>query len=164
MKWIKELLPYVIIIIVVILIRTFIVTPVIVDGTSMTPTLADNQVLILKKYDKSYKRFDIAVLDYNGTRLVKRVVGLPGEEVEYKQGKLYINGKEIKENFKHGKTTDFVLEQVGYDKIPKDYYFVMGDNRTNSTDSRTVGLIHKSDILGETNFSLFPFNRFGSIK
>ena len=72
--------------------------------------------------------------------------------------------KEIKEKFKHGKTTDFILEQIGYDKIPKDYYFVMGDNRTNSTDSRSVGLIHKDDIYGATNFSLFPFNRFGNIK
>lgn len=164
MKWIKELIPYIIIIIVVIVIRMYIVTPVIVDGTSMVPTLKDNQVLLLKKYDNSYNRFDIVVLNYNGNKLVKRIIGLSGDTVKYKDGKLYINDKEVKENFNHGKTDDFILEEIGYDEIPKDYYFVMGDNRTNSTDSRSIGLIHKSDINGTTSFSIFPFNRFGTIK
>lgn len=164
MKLLKECIPYIIIIAVVILIRTFLITPVRVQGTSMVPTLEDKQILLLNKWNHNYERFQIVVLDYHGTKLVKRIVGLPGDNVFYQKGKLYINDKEVKETFQHGKTGDFKLEELGYDEIPNDYYFVMGDNRMNSTDSRTIGLVAKKDILGTTNFSLFPFNRFGSIK
>ncbi len=164
MKLLKECIPYIIIIAVVILIRTFLITPVRVQGTSMVPTLEDKQILLLNKWNHNYERFQIVVLDYHGTKLVKRIVGLPGDNVFYQKGKLYINDKEVKETFQHGKTGNFKLEELGYDEIPNDYYFVMGDNRMNSTDSRTIGLVAKKDILGTTNFSLFPFNRFGSIK
>lgn len=164
MKYLKELLPYIIIVIAVIVVRYFFITPVRVQGTSMVPTLKDKQILLLNKWDKSYEQFQIVVLDYNGTKLVKRIVGLPGDYVSYQDGKLYINKKEVKETFKHGNTEDFKLEELGYDKIPDDYYFVMGDNRMNSTDSRTIGLVSDKQILGTTSFSLFPFSRFGMIK
>lgn len=164
MKFLKEFIPYLFIIIIVVLIRSFIVTPVRVQGSSMIPTLKDKQILLLNKWDKTYDRFSIVVLNYNNTKLVKRVVGLPGDYISYKDNKLYINNKEIKEKFKHGETENFKLEELGYDKIPDDYYFVMGDNRSNSTDSRVIGLVFKKDILGTTNLSLFPFNRFGIIK
>ena len=87
-NWLKELLPYVIIVLVVVLIRSFIVTPIQVDGSSMYPTLEDKELLILKKYDKSFDRFDIVVFEYNGVRLIKRVIGLPGETIEYKDNNL----------------------------------------------------------------------------
>ena len=107
-NFIKELIPYVIIIVVVVLIRSFIITPVQVDGNSMYPTLKDNEILLLKKYDKKYKRFDIVVLNYNNSKLIKRIIGLPGEHIEYKDNKLYIDGKYIKENFKRNtETSDF---------------------------------------------------------
>ena len=160
-KFIKELIPYVIIIVVVVLIRSFIVTPVQVDGTSMYPTLKNNEVLLLKKYDKKYKRFDVVVLNYNNSKLIKRIIGLPGEHIEYKDNKLYVNGKYIKENFKRNtETSDFEIDK----KIPKDHYFVMGDNRDNSTDSRIIGFISKEDIEGVSDIALFPFDRFGSVK
>lgn len=160
-KFIKELIPYVIIIVVVVLIRSFIVTPVQVDGSSMYPTLKDNEILLLKKYDKKYKRFDIVVLNYNNSKLIKRIIGLPGEHIEYKDNKLYINGKYVKENFKRNtETSDFELDK----KIPKDYYFVMGDNRDNSTDSRIIGFISKDNLEGVSDIALFPFDRFGSVK
>ena len=92
-------LPYIIIVIVVALIRTFIITPVQVEGMSMYSTLDDKEILLLKKYDKSYDRFDVVVFNYNNTKLIKRVVGLPGDTVKYKDNKLYINGKYIKEEF-----------------------------------------------------------------
>ena len=63
---IKELIPYIVIIFIVVLLRTFIVTPVQVEGTSMYPTLKDNEILFLKKYDHSFERFDVVVFDYNG--------------------------------------------------------------------------------------------------
>ena len=76
---IKEYLPYVIIIIVIVLIRSFIVTLVRVDGNSMVDTLHNGEILVLNKLDKDYKRFDIVVIKYNNERLVKRVIGLPGK-------------------------------------------------------------------------------------
>ncbi len=163
-NWLKELLPYVIIVLVVVLIRSFIVTPIQVDGSSMYPTLEDKELLILKKYDKSFDRFDIVVFEYNGVRLIKRVIGLPGETIEYKDNKLYVDGKEVAEEFdRNSKTDDFKLEDIGETTIPEGYYFVMGDNRDNSTDSRIIGLVDKDDIKGSTNLSIFPFDKIGTI-
>jgi len=168
MEKFKDFISYALIIVVIVLFRTFIATPVIVDGNSMIPSLVNNQILILYKLDKDYKRFDIVVIDHkvNDTKehLVKRVIGLPGEYVEYKDGKLYINKKEVKENFIDIKTPDFALAKLGYLEIPEDYYFVVGDNRTDSSDSRILGLIPKNEIKGKIKFSLFPFSRFGKIK
>ena len=166
MKIIKELIPYVVIILLVILIRTFIVTPVTVSGDSMDPTLKDKEVLILNKLDKSYKRFDIVVIKYGKERIIKRVIGVPNDNIKYKENKLYVNGQEVKENFKHGTTDDFTLEGITYqqyDKIPNGYYLVLGDNRQRSYDSRMIGLISKKDIVGVARIRLFPFSKIGSI-
>ena len=162
-KFIRELIPYIIIIIAVVLFRSFIATPVEVEGKSMYSSLDDGEILLLKKYDKNYKRFDVIVFKNNNDKLIKRIIGLPGEKVEYKNNKLYINGRYIKEPFlKNNQTTyDFELKELGYKKIPKDHYFVLGDNRTNSTDSRMIGLISKNKISGKTNFIIFPFTKIG---
>lgn len=156
--------PYLIIIIVVVLIRSFIVTPIQVEGMSMYSTLDDKEILLLKKYDKKFKRFDVVVFDYDGKKLIKRIIAFPGETVEYKNNKLFINDRYVKENFldKYTKTYDFSLKDIGYTKVPKNTYFVMGDNRTNSTDSRLIGPISKKQINGKTNFALYPLNRFGN--
>ena len=161
---ISEIIPYVVIVIVVVLIRSFIVTPVRVDGLSMVPTLSDREILILKKYDHSFDRFDVIVFEHDGNRLIKRVIGLPGDYVEYKNDKLYINGKHIKEKFvRNSETADFKLEDIELDKVSEGCYFVMGDNRENSTDSRIIGEVCAEDIKGSTNFSIFPFSKFGRI-
>ena len=92
-KIIKDVYPYVIVVLVVVLIRTFIITPAIVDGDSMEPTLNDNNIIILNKLDyrlNDIKRFDIVVVNWNGEKIVKRVIGLPGEHVEYKNGNFMI--------------------------------------------------------------------------
>ena len=162
---IKKLYPYVVIVIVVVLFRTFIATPVRVDGSSMDSTLKNGDILILNKLDKSYERFDVVVInakiDGKNSKLVKRIIGLPGDNIEYEYNELYINGKKI-EDVATARTSDFSLSDL-YDveKIPDDYYFVMGDNRIYSRDSRdyTVGLIKKEDIVGTTTIRLFPFNK-----
>ncbi len=156
MNFIKTILPYAIIVAVVILIRTFVLTPVIVSGTSMDDTLKNGELLLLKKYDKNFERFDIVVFDYGDSKLVKRIIGLPGETLEYKDGILYINGKETEDPFASS-TKDFKLTDLNIDVIPEDYYFVMGDNRSNSSDSRIIGPISKDTINGTTSFSLWPF-------
>lgn len=166
-KIIKEVYPYLIIVLIVILVRSFIITPAVVDGKSMYPTLNNNNIVLLNKMDykvNGLKRFDIVVVNYNGEKLIKRVIGLPGEHVEYKDNMLFIDGFLIGENFTHDDTSNFKLETIGYLKIPGDKYFVVGDNRGNSIDSRMIGLIDKKDIKGKVSLRLFPINKFGKIK
>lgn len=168
-KVIKELIPYVIIFIVVILIRSFLATPVIVSGSSMVPNFHNGEVLILSKI--SYKlsninRFDVVVIkpEKEKEEIIKRVIGLPGEHVSYKNNKLYINDKEEKENFKSFDTDDFNLEEVcSCTVIPEDKYLVLGDNRPISKDSRRIGLIDKDSIEGKVVFRIWPFSSFGGV-
>ena len=164
---IKKIYPYIIVVIVVILIRSFIVTPAVVDGQSMEDTLYNNNVVILNKLDyklNDIKRFDVVVLKYNGEKLIKRVIGLPGEHVEYKDGNLYIDGFLTEDNYGKTGTDDFKLETLGYLNIPGDMYFVVGDNRSNSADSRILGLIKKDDILGSVSYRIFPLTKIGRVK
>lgn len=159
-KIIKELLPYIIIIVVVLLIKTYIFTPVIVNGPSMMNTLHDKDVMILDKIGmrlNGIDRFDIVVIQADHAKIIKRVIGMPGETIEYKDNKLYINDKEMKDSYGNGITYDF--EKV---EIPDNMYYVLGDNRTDSVDSRILGVISEEDILGHATFIIYPFNRFGS--
>lgn len=154
----KEYIPYILVIIGVILIKQFVISPIIVNGESMMKTLHDKDIMILDRI--SYRvgninRYDIVVIDEGSEYIIKRVIGLPGEEVSCEEGKLYINGKEIKDEYGVGVTDDFIY------KVPKGEYFVLGDNREKSLDSRYFGSFKKKDILGKTNLILFPFNRFG---
>jgi len=160
LKLLKELFPYIIIIIVVIIIRIFIFTPVVVNGPSMMNTLHNGDVMILDKIGMKLggiKRFDIVVIQTGKTKIIKRVIGMPGETISYHDNKLYINGKEVSDNHSNEITYDF--EEV---KIPDGEYYVLGDNRTDSVDSRILGTIPKNEILGHATFIIYPFNRFGS--
>lgn len=164
----KENYIYIIIIILVILVKIFIVTPVRVNGTSMNPTLEEGDIMLLNKLGKnSIKRFDIIVIDYNDEDIIKRVIGLPGDKIEYKNNKLYVNGKKVAEKFtkvKDEKLNSYSIEALEHSTVPKNYYFVVGDNRPVSQDSRMIGFIHKDDIRGKASFVIFPFSRFGSKK
>lgn len=158
----KELVPYAIIILVVVLIRTFLVTPVVVNGTSMTNTLQNGDTMILNKIGMKFndiKRFQIVVIKTDKSYLIKRVIGLPGEVISYKDGKLYINEKVIDDPYYKNNTEDF--DPV---KVPNDYYFVMGDNRNDSMDSRIIGPVKKSDIMGTTKLIIFPLSNIGVAK
>lgn len=157
-KLLKEICPYLIIIIVVILIRTFIATPVRVDGDSMVNTLHDGEILILNKLSK-IKRYDIVVLyEEQDDNIIKRVYGLPGETIRIENNKIYINGKVIEDKFAFGKTS-FVSDIT----LKDDEYFVLGDNREISKDSRILGPINNKNIKGVTVFRLYPFNKFGTV-
>jgi len=166
-KIIKELVPYIIIIVVVVLIRSFIITPVMVSGSSMKPNLQDKEILLERKIgynENTFKRFDIVVIKEGKEEIIKRVIGLPGEHVSYKKNKLYINDELVEENFKFYDTVDFNLEEIcSCSKIPEGKYLVLGDNRPVSKDSRVIGLIDKEDILGKTEIRIWPISKIGSI-
>ena len=160
MKIIKEIIPYIVIVLVVVLIRTFIITPVRVDGDSMKNTLKNGDILLLYKLG-SINRLDIIVLDEekDNEKIIKRVIGLPGETVAIRKGKIYINDKVIDDEYAYGETSD-------YDKVTleDDEYFILGDNRLISKDSRYFGPIKKSEIKGKIVFRLFPFTKIGTVQ
>ena len=86
------------------------------------------------------------------------------DSLEYKNNKLYINGKFVEEEYDRRETSDFILEFLGENTIPKDKYLVLGDNRPISKDSRIIGLVDKKDIEGYTSLVLFPFSKFGNVE
>lgn len=157
-KIIKELYPYVIIILVVVLVRTFIITPVRVDGDSMRKNLNDGEILLLYKLAK-IDRYDIVVIeDKENETIIKRVYGMPGDTVEIKNNKIYINDEIIEDEFNYGETSD--VEKI---QLEEDEYFVLGDNRLISKDSRALGPITKDEIKGVTIVRLFPFTKIDTL-
>ncbi len=160
MKFIKELLPYIIIVVVVILIRTFIITPVRVSGDSMEKTLSNGYIMLLNKVS-SVEREDIVVINkkFAGDDvIIKRIIGLPGETIKCEDDVIYINGKKFKDSHAYGITTDF--EEV---TLKEDEYFVLGDNRVVSNDSRYLGPVKKEYIEGTTDIIIYPFSKFGKV-
>ena len=160
--WWQELLPYLAIVIVVVLIRTFIVTPVQVSGSSMQPTLEGGEIMFLWK-TKDIKRYDIVVANLikDGKKvdvLIKRVYGLPGEKIQIENDKIYINDHVIEDKYGKGSNGSNITYT-----LKENEYFIMGDNRDVSYDSRFIGPFNIKDIEGTTNFILFPFTKFGSV-
>ena len=166
-NFIKEIIPYIIIIAVVVLIRTFIATPVIVSGDSMKPNLHDGEMLIMRKIgysNQNIKRFDIVVVKDEKEEIIKRIIGLPEEHVSYKNNKLYINDKLTKQDYEFYNTEDFNLEEIcTCTSIPKGKYLVLGDNRPVSKDSRIIGLIDEKDILGKAIVRIWPISKIGGL-
>ena len=161
MKKVKEYFWYIIILIVVILVKSFVVSTVRVNGNSMYKTLHNKDLMILNKIKYNFKnveRFDIVVVKYENHYIIKRVIALPGEVIEYKDNVLYINDRKVQDKYNSIEQDDFSLE------LGNDEYFVMGDNRGDSLDSRIIGPIKKDDIMGNSEFIIFPFTRFGNAK
>lgn len=151
------------------MLRGFLFIPVPVEGNSMENVLKQGDMVVMEKFSE-IRRFDIVVFQLaDGTIYIKRVIGLPGENVSYQNDQLKINGKVVKEpyltkNLKsdHANasyTTDFTLQELaGQSKLPEDNYFVLGDNRRVSKDSRSFGTINKTDILGKARFVYYPLD------
>lgn len=142
------------------LVTKFLIFPCSVVGTSMQPTLRDNDrgiSLAIKKYFK-INRFDICVLqtDTADKMIVKRVIGLPGEIIEYKDNKLYINGEYLEETFLGDVTTDDFTYHLADDE-----YYCLGDNRNVSKDSRYYGAFKKENFVSTAMFIIYPFDNFG---
>ena len=150
-------------------VRTFIFEPVRVDGSSMLNTLTDSEFMIATKFDYLFsdpERFDIVICNYpntsDGMYRVKRVIGLPGETVELRMGRLYVNGEFVEQDF------DMTENYTNFGPITmgEDDYFVLGDNRNNSKDSRSamVGPLDRDMIKGHVRAVVFPFTKFRLIK
>ncbi|MGY0691538.1 signal peptidase I [Virgibacillus sp. FSP13] len=164
----------------VFVVRMFFFAPIVVDGPSMQPTLHNRDQMIVNKFVYHLhepERFDIVVFHATEKKdFIKRVIGLPGEHVAVEDETLYIDGKKVaepflnkqKEDLQPGEvlTGDFRLEDLpgGYETIPDDYVLVLGDNRSNSTDSRMLGLISMDQIVGKTSFIYWPFDHFQIVK
>lgn len=143
MKILKKI--FTIILILTILFLCLIIKIKKVDGDSMQPNLKNGDIFIYQTISKKTKRFDIVIVEVENTLYIKRVIGLPGDTLEYKNDQLFIKNKRISETYNRTKTKDFSLNEP----IPEDQYLVLGDNRSKSYDGRDFGLIHLNDIKGK---------------
>ncbi len=145
----------------------FLYQPVKVEGTSMAPLLSDQERIFINKFVYRFEpieRGDVIVFWYPLDRsksFIKRVVVLPGETMEIRAGRLFVNGAELKEpyvpaNFLDGSSYGPML-------IPSDSYFVMGDHRDSSNDSRVFGPVSRQNIYGKAVFAYWPVDHFGSL-
>lgn len=157
-EFIKDMFKYIVIIAIIILIRIYALTTTEVVGPSMEPNLYNGNILLVDQITSKfndYQRFDVIAFIHSPSYLIKRVIGLPGETIQYIDNKLYINGKIVTFEFEtNGETADF-----GPVIVPENKYYVLGDNRIDSTDSRVFGAIDRNKIVGKAFFVIWPFNK-----
>lgn len=150
---------------------TFVGQRTHVSGESMENTLADGDQLIVDKLTYRFRdpeRFDIIVFPFQykeNTYYIKRIIGLPGETIQISDGDIYINGAILKESYGREvmKDAGIAADQI---TLGEDEYFVLGDNRNRSSDSRdpSVALIHREDIVGRAWLRIWPLDSFGVLK
>lgn len=165
LSWIKLILTAFVI---AFLLKTFIFQIAYVKGPSMDTTLHEGQILIISKLNYFFNtpdRGEIVVLNdrLEHKDLIKRVIALPKETVEIKNNRVYINDNELNPDY-----TDLPTEDNGFQKsqVPEGSYFVLGDNRPQSRDSRyeSVGFVDKANIVGRAVFRIWPINKIGVLK
>lgn len=143
------------------LIKSFILQISYIPTGSMIPTLNDGEAVLVVRipyYFREPERGEIIVFKYpldTSKEYVKRLIGLPGDTIEIKQGNVYVNGKLLEENYVKRKSDD----NYGPIKVPKDSYFVLGDNRPVSVDSRYWGFVPKKNLVGKAILLLWPPQR-----
>lgn len=164
--WARDLILSVIIALVIIL---FFFQPVKVEGTSMLPVLADQERLFINKVVYRFglaevNRFDLVVFWFPGDpskSYIKRVIGLPGDTIEIKNGKVLVNGNAIQEPYLVEAFRD--RSSLAPIKVPESSYFVLGDHRNASNDSRTWGPVPSAAIYGRAAFVYWPLDRMGTV-
>lgn len=162
-------------------IRFFLFTPIVVDGASMMPTFENGDRVVVNKIGPElmdYERFDVIVFEAKeDTNYIKRIIGIPGDLIAYENDELFINGERYDEPYleeykkaliDNGTLTgDFTLEEnLGEITVPDGHFFVLGDNRRNSTDSRDprVGFVSEDKILGTAKVVFLPLDNLKIIK
>lgn len=158
----KKLLAIILIFTGFMLFRNYIFDGVNVVGKSMEDSFQQGDVLIVEKYNTSnIQRYDVVIAKVKMQNMIKRVIGLPGETVQIKDNSVYVDGEKLKEQF------DFYTEESGIADKPfvlgKDEYFLMGDNRSESLDSREYGAIKLENIKGIVIYRCYPFDKMGRI-
>ncbi len=173
LDWVES---FVFAVFVIILIFIFLFRIVTVDGSSMNSTLEDKDRVIISHLNYKPENDDIVVVNSSVLQktLIKRVIGIAGDTVriDYSKNKVYVNDKEISNEHIDSTMLDKGMFDPSYKvsdgvyeyHVPQDSIFVMGDNRNNSTDSRTIGFISNDDVMGHVIFRLYPFKKFGSVK
>lgn len=169
MEWIVSLI---IVIAVALIVRNLVFGTIVVKGTSMEPNFIHGDIALINKLEYRFtdpKRGDVIVCGYddvNKESIIKRVVALPGETIEFKENEskyydVYVDGQKLEENYIK-EPTEFYGEILDPYKVPDGCYFVMGDNRQNSTDSRwsSIGAIKKQSIVGKVWIKIWPFSSF----
>ena len=145
----------------------FVYQPVKVEGTSMLPAVSDQERLFINKFVYHFEpihRGDVVVFWYPldpSKSFIKRVVGLPGEKVAIREGHVYVDGREIREPY----VLPRYLDDASYPavRVPQGEYYVMGDHRDSSNDSRIFGPVPRRFIYGKAVFAYWPMSRFGTI-
>ncbi|SDW98168.1 signal peptidase I Serine peptidase. MEROPS family S26A [Marininema mesophilum] len=152
-----------IIILLLLVVRKFILAPYIVHGHSMLPLLNTDERILVNTwvYNVDKPRYGDVIV-FRATekeKYIKRVIGLPGDTVEIKEGKVYRNGRKIKEPYLVGR----IIGAAPPVKVLPDHLYVLGDNRNNSKDSRQLGLISMREVVGRADWVLTPLDRFGEL-
>lgn len=167
MRWLRDLALSVFIALIVIL---FLYQPVRVEGTSMMPSLVDQERIFINKY--SY-RLGISDVGHGDTVVfwfpgdtsksyIKRIIGVPGDKVEITRGRVFVNDQELDEPYVPNEYRDSVsVERM---TVPENEYFVLGDHRSSSNDSRTWGTVPRHFIYGKAVFSYWPLDRMGTVR
>lgn len=141
------------------------------SGPSMLPNLHEGEYLLISRINYLFgepQRGDVVVFDPPGNpagapRLIKRLLGLPGETVEFRETKFYVNGQLINEPYINGECSSGRCPDRVW-QLGEDEYFFMGDNRNNSNDSRSFGPIHRERIVGQAIFRYWPITQFGTVR
>ena len=161
---------------IIILIFIFLLRIVTVEGESMNATLDDKDRVIITHLNYTPKRDDVVVANSSvlNKTIIKRVIGVGGDtvKIDYNVNKVFVNGEEISNEHINGTMINkgmfdpnyLISDGVYQYKVPDGKVFVMGDNRNNSTDSRTIGFIDSKDVLGHVIFRLYPFKKLGKVK
>lgn len=151
-------------------VRFFFFEPVKVDGRSMDATLKNGEIMLVTKMEYHLgdpERFDVVICHYpdrGKVNFVKRVVGLPGDTVEMKDGYLYVNGIKYEEEYLvHRPDYRYIYDGMTSYTVPEGMYFVLGDNRSNSNDSHIIGPISRKMIKGKVQYVFFPFDQIREI-
>ncbi|MYL18409.1 signal peptidase I [Halobacillus litoralis] len=171
LKWIRTVL---LALLLAFVFRSYLFASYVVDGESMEPTLYDGNLLMVNKavYDWSeIDRQQVIVFHANEEEdYVKRVIGIPGDEIEFKNDQLYVNGVLLEESYLDDLrpndglpfTEDFTLEEAtGSATVPEGHLFVMGDNRRDSLDSRYFGFVPEDTVVGKVDIRYWPFSQAG---